>query len=32
MKRALLTSVVLLLTGIAHAQYKQVDLAIFGMD
>ncbi len=32
MKRALLTCVVFLLTGIAQAEYKQVDLAIFGMD
>jgi hypothetical protein len=32
MSRTLLMSVVLLLTGIAQAEYKHVDLAVFGMD
>ena len=32
MKQSFLTSILLLLTGLAHAEYKQVDLAIFGMD
>lgn len=32
MKRALLVPLVLLLAGMAHAEYKEVDLAIFGMD
>ena len=32
MKRLFRISLLLLLTGFAHAEYKQVDLAIFGMD